>query len=42
VAADAYGCELIGLKPAALGYLTLAEQRGLGTTDWSRLRKVEI
>jgi uncharacterized protein (DUF362 family) len=42
VAADAYACTLIGEKPDRIGYLQLGEQRGLGTTDWKRLRLREI
>ena len=42
VAADAYACQLIELTAASLDYLTIAEKRGLGTTDWRRLRLVEV
>ena len=42
VAADAYACRLIGLTAADLGYLTIAEKRGLGTTKWEELRRAEI
>ncbi len=38
VAADAYACQLIGVKPEAVGYMRLAEQRGLGVSDHTRLR----
>jgi uncharacterized protein (DUF362 family) len=42
VAADARACELIGQSPAAIGYLALGEERGLGTTKWDRLRVKEV
>jgi uncharacterized protein (DUF362 family) len=42
VAADAYACRFIGLPPEQLGYLALAEQRGLGTRRWRQLRRVEV
>ncbi|MBN1612359.1 MAG: DUF362 domain-containing protein [Polyangiaceae bacterium] len=42
VAADAYACTLIGERPQNIGYLKLAQGRGLGTTDWQRLRHVEV
>lgn len=42
VAADAYACALIGQKPADVGYLHLAERRGLGTTQWQTLRVQEV
>ncbi len=42
VAADAYGCRLIGQKPENLGYLAMAESRGIGTTKWESLRHREI
>ncbi len=35
VAVDAYACGLIGLKPADLPYLAMAETRGLGRIDLS-------
>ncbi|MEE4270091.1 MAG: DUF362 domain-containing protein [Thermoanaerobaculales bacterium] len=34
VAADAWAATLLGLGPAELGYLSVAERLGLGTTDW--------
>jgi len=34
VAADAWGATLLDLGPAELGYLSVAERLGLGTTDW--------
>ena len=42
VAADAYGCTLIGQRPEALGYLRMAQERNLGTTRWQDLRPREI
>jgi uncharacterized protein (DUF362 family) len=42
VAVDAYACGLIGLAPLDLPHLALAEGRGLGTADLSRLRRLEL
>ncbi|MDJ0764907.1 MAG: DUF362 domain-containing protein [Myxococcota bacterium] len=42
VAVDAYGCGLIDVAPTALPYLNLADQRGLGTTDLTRIEKHEV
>lgn len=42
VAADAYGCTLIDQRPENLGYLRMAQQRGIGTTDWHSLRPREV
>lgn len=42
VAADAYGCTLIGQKPENIGYLKLATERGIGVVDWRSLRHVEV
>lgn len=42
VAADAYGCQLIGRKPEDLPYLKLGEERGLGTTRLDTLRIAEV
>jgi uncharacterized protein (DUF362 family) len=42
VAADAYGCTLIGQKPENLPYLAMGEKRGLGTTRWENLRVKEV
>jgi len=38
VAADAYGCTLLGLKPVDLPYLDKAEAAGSGTTDYESLK----
>jgi uncharacterized protein (DUF362 family) len=38
VAADAYGCTLLGLKPADLPYLAKAQQAGSGTIDYESLK----
>lgn len=32
---DAYCCELLGIRPADVGYLPLAEQYGAGRMDWT-------
>jgi uncharacterized protein (DUF362 family) len=42
VAADAYGCTLIGQKRENLAYLAMGEQRGLGTARWESLRVREV
>ncbi|MGA2172251.1 MAG: DUF362 domain-containing protein [Sedimentisphaerales bacterium] len=38
VAADAFGCSLLNLKPASLPYLSLAEKAGVGTADYESLK----
>jgi uncharacterized protein (DUF362 family) len=38
VAADAFGCSLLGLMPASLPYLSLAEKAGIGTADYESLK----
>lgn len=38
VAIDAFGASLFGVAPAAVGYITMAQARGLGTMNWERLR----
>lgn len=38
VAADAFGCSLLNLKPADLPYLSIAEKAGAGTTDYESLK----
>jgi uncharacterized protein (DUF362 family) len=38
VAADAYGCTLLGLKPSDLPYLAKAQQAGSGTIDYKSLK----
>jgi len=40
VAADSYGCSLLGLKPADLPYLAKAENAGAGTTDFNSLKPI--
>jgi uncharacterized protein (DUF362 family) len=40
VAADAYGCGLLGLEVSELPYLSRAESSGAGTTDYESLRPV--
>jgi uncharacterized protein (DUF362 family) len=42
VAADAYGCTLIGQKPENIRYLTLGNERGIGVMDWRSLPHVEV
>ena len=38
VAADAFGCSLLNLKPTDLPYLSLAEKAGAGTIDYESLK----
>ncbi|MHC4122969.1 MAG: DUF362 domain-containing protein [Planctomycetota bacterium] len=38
VAADSFGCELLGLKAADLPYLALAEKLGAGTVNYQKLK----
>jgi uncharacterized protein (DUF362 family) len=40
VAADSYGCGLLGLQVSDLPYLTKAEQAGAGTTDYQSLKPI--
>ncbi len=42
VAADAYACQLIGVKREDIPYLKLGHERGLGTMFWENLRRVEV
>lgn len=42
VAIDAFGATLLGLKPEQLGYLNIAQQRGLGRMDFSQLNVKNI
>ena len=42
VAADAFGCTLIGQKRENVPYLAMGEQRGLGTMRWENLRVKEV
>lgn len=42
VAADAYGCQLIGRTPEEIPYIKMAAERGLGTMAWKSLRYVEV
>ena len=42
VAADAYGCTLIGQKPENIRYLKLGQERGIGVMDWQTLPHVEV
>lgn len=41
VAADAMGCELIGLDASMVRYIGMGVERGLGTHDYASLRPVE-
>jgi uncharacterized protein (DUF362 family) len=40
VAADSYGCTLLGLKPADLPYLAKAQTAGAGTTNYEALKPI--
>jgi len=42
VAADAYGCQLIGRAPEEIPYLKMGHERGLGTMRWQDLRLAEV
>lgn len=42
VALDAFGTTLLDLDPADVGYLGLAEAKGVGTADWASLSPKEI
>jgi len=42
VAADAYGATLIGVEPAAVEYLQIGMQRGLGNSNWEKVNHVEV
>jgi len=42
VAADAYGCELIGRTADEIPYLKMGQERGLGTMRWQTLRFKEV
>jgi uncharacterized protein (DUF362 family) len=42
VAADGYGCTLIGERPENLGYLKVAVERGIGNPNWQALSHVEV
>ena len=42
VAIDAFGATLLGLQPEQLGYLKIAQQRGLGRMDFTRLNVKKI
>jgi uncharacterized protein (DUF362 family) len=42
VAADAFGCTLIGQNPDHVPYLKMGQERGLGTMDWKSLRVKEV
>ena len=40
VAADTYGCSLLGLKADDLPYLSKAREGGAGTTDYESLKPI--
>jgi uncharacterized protein (DUF362 family) len=40
VAADSYGCTLLGLKPSDLPYLAKANKAGAGTTNYEALNPI--
>jgi uncharacterized protein (DUF362 family) len=42
VAADAYGCQLIGRTAEEIPYLRMGQERGIGTMHWQNLRFKEV
>lgn len=42
VAADAYGCQLIGRTAEEIPYIKMGHERGLGTMHWQSLRLAEV
>ena len=40
VAADSFGCSLLGLKPSGLPYLAKAQLAGAGTIDYESLKPI--
>ena len=42
VAADAFASSLLGLTPADLPYLAMAQAAGAGTAEWRSLRPVRV
>ncbi len=42
VAADAFGCTLLGLTPADIPYLGMGVERGLGSLDLAALAPIEV
>ena len=42
VAADAYGCQLIGRTADEIPYLKMGQERGIGTMHWQNLRFKEV
>ncbi len=42
VAVDAYACGFLGLSPRDLPYLSMAEKRGLGNPDLSKIERREV
>ena len=42
VAADAYGCQLIGRTADEIPYLRMGQERGIGTMHWQNLRFKEV
>jgi len=42
VAADAYGCQLIGRTADEIPYIKMGHDRGLGTMHWQSLRLAEV
>jgi uncharacterized protein (DUF362 family) len=42
VAADAYACDLLGVRPQDVPHLMTAQAEGLGTIDWKRLRTRQV
>jgi uncharacterized protein (DUF362 family) len=42
VAADAWGCRLVGRTADEIPYIKMAHERGLGTMFWENLRRAEV
>jgi uncharacterized protein (DUF362 family) len=42
VAADAYGCTLLGRRAEEIPYIVMADERGLGTMHWENLRVAHV
>ena len=42
VAADAYGCQLIGQSADDIPYIKMGHDRGLGTMDWQSLHPIFV
>ncbi len=42
VAVDAYACGLFGVEPSSVGYITIAQELGVGSADLSKLEIWEV